>query len=149
MIEGKLRGIWTRKEWGGVMTSFESAKLVESKGIANAVSFGSRRQVTIIEEEVWESIMKLLSSDLPPFTRRANLMVNGIKLKETRGQILIIGGCRIQIEGETKPCASMDKKLSGLREALKPNWNGGVFGSVLGGGEIFLGDKVFWNDLKL
>jgi len=128
------------------MTSFDSAKLVKGKGIAEAVSFGSRRQVTIIEKGVWESVMKSLNSDLPPFTRRANLMVKGIELKETRGQILMIGRCRIQIEGETKPCASMDEKLSGLREALKPNWNGGVFGSVLDDGEISIGDDVFWDN---
>ncbi|MCB1022860.1 MAG: MOSC domain-containing protein [Acidobacteria bacterium] len=146
MNKGTLLGIWAREEWGGEMRLLDSASLTAGKGMAEDVSFGSRRQVTIIEEDVWNSVMAQLKSDLPPQTRRANLMVSGIKLKETRGKILNIGECRIEILGESAPCASMDKKLPGLKDALKPDWNGGAFGSVLDGGKINIGDKVYWEE---
>ena len=144
MTEGRLVAIWGRQEWGGEMRSFPWGNLVTGKGLTEDVSFGSRRQVTIIEEEVWTSIMKELESDLPGSTRRANLMIRGIRLRETKGKVLRIGDCRIEIVGETKPCASMDEKLPGLKEALKPHWNGGVFGSVIDGGKIKVGDLVGW-----
>ena len=146
MQNGKLLEIWARDEWGGEMISFDSVNLVEGKGIVEDASFGTRRQVTIIEEEVWESVMKELETDLPPYTRRANLLVNGTQLKKTRGRILRIGDCRIQIMGETTPCDLMDKFLPGLKDALKPNWNGGAFGKVLDTGKISVGDKVIWEE---
>ena len=146
MSESKLLGIWGRKEWGGDMDSFDSANLEAGKGLAEDASFGSERQVTIIEEEVWTKVMDELESDLPPQTRRANLMVSGIRLKETKGKILQIGKCRIEIMGETAPCVSMDRKLPGLKNALKPNWNGGAYGKVLDSGKISVGDPVTWQE---
>jgi len=148
MSEGKLLAIWARKEWGGEMSPLDAANLVEGKGLVEDVSFGGRRQITIIEEEAWTNVMKQLSSDLPPETRRANLLVSGISLKESRGQILKIGDCRIKITGETKPCAAMDAKLPGLRKALKPDWNGGAIGKVLDSGKILVGEKVIWEDAE-
>ncbi len=142
METGKLLAIWARKEWGGEMISLDEANLVAGKGLVEDASFGSRRQVTIIEQEVWTAVMRDLESDLPPETRRANLLVSGINLTKTRGNILKIGDCCIQIMGETTPCESMNEKLSGLKNALKPNWNGGAFGKVLDGGKIFVGDKA-------
>lgn len=146
MNKGKLLGIWGRKEWSGVMTSFDSGTLYAGKGMLEDISFGTRRQITIIEKEVWKKVMEELKSDLPPETRRANLMISGINLKETTGKILQIGDCHIEIMGETTPCASMDRKLKGLKDALKPNWNGGAYGKVLNSGKISIGDKVFWTE---
>jgi hypothetical protein len=58
MTNGKLLGIWGRKKWGGEMSSFDSANLVVGQGMIGDVSFGSPRQITIIEEEVWVEVMK-------------------------------------------------------------------------------------------
>ncbi|MEZ5427469.1 MAG: MOSC domain-containing protein [Pyrinomonadaceae bacterium] len=144
-MSGQLKAIWTKTEWGGPMTSRESADLVAGRGIIGNINQGGRRQVTIIEEETWAEVMRELGSDLPPETRRANLLVGGIRLMETRGKILKIGSvCRLLIRGETKPCIAMDEKLPGLKNALKPNWNGGVFGEILDDGRISVGDPVGW-----
>ena len=148
MKNGKLLGIWVRRKWGGEMTSLDEANLVTGKGLTEDVSFGGRRQVTIIEREKWQAVTEKLNTDLPPESRRANLLVGGINLEETKGRILKIGACRIQISGETKPCAAMDEKLPGLKNALKPDWNGGAFGKVVEGGKIFVGDEVVWIETK-
>jgi MOSC domain-containing protein YiiM len=141
---GKLLAIFAREKWGGEMSSLDEGNLVAGKGLTEDVSFGGRRQVTIIEREKWQAVTETLNADLPPESRRANLMIEGIDLQETKGRILKIGDCVIEISGETKPCAAMDEKLPGLKNALKPDWNGGAFGKVVKGGKISVGDTVVW-----
>ena len=42
----------------------------------------------------------------------------------------------------TTPCARMDEAQAGLREALYPEWRGGVTCKVLEGGRVSVGDDV-------
>ena len=105
---------------------------------------GGKRQVTLIEQEVWQSLMEQVGASLGPAARRANMLLSGIRLAESRGRILLVGNCRIRIYGETRPCERMDEAWSGLREAMKVDWAGGAFGEVLDDGEIGVGDQVRW-----
>ncbi|HKY04767.1 MAG TPA: MOSC domain-containing protein, partial [Blastocatellia bacterium] len=107
---------------------------------------GGKRQVTIIENEVWDDLMGRLGGQLPPSARRANLMVKGIRLENSRGRTLRIGNCRIRIYGETRPCERMEEAMTGLRDALRPGWGGGAFGEVLDTSDIKVGDAVRWED---
>ena len=131
------------------MDAAGEAELVAGRGIVGTATQGGRRQVTIIEQEIWEDIMGRLGADLSPSARRANLMVSNLPLAESRGRVLRIGACRIRIFGETKPCNIMDEALDGLRDALRPNWGGGAFGEVIEGGAIAVGDAVAWADAAL
>jgi MOSC domain-containing protein YiiM len=97
--------------------------------------------VTVIEKEVFDRIREELP-DVEPHMRRANVMVSGVRLKESRDRILHLGGVRIHIHGETRPCERMDAQVTGLTAALDPDWNGGVYGVVLDGGEIRVGDEA-------
>lgn len=126
------------------MDPVNAARLVAGRGIVGNANQGGRRQVTIIEKEVWNAMMTRLGADLSPSTRRANLMVQGIPLKETRGGILRIGAVRIRIINETKPCGRMEEALPGLEQDMSAQWRGGVFGEVLDDGEIEIGDEVAW-----
>jgi MOSC domain-containing protein YiiM len=118
------------------------ATLVAGRGIAGNADQGRKRHVTIIEREIWERLMNELSADVDPSARRANLMISGVSLKDGRGRILRIGGCRVQLWGETRPCERMDEALPGLRDAMRPDWGGGAFGTILDDGEIRVGDPV-------
>ncbi|MBL8150186.1 MAG: MOSC domain-containing protein [Blastocatellia bacterium] len=146
MQSGQLEAIWIKRMKFGPMDRVSSATLLAQKGIVGNANQGGKRQVTIIEQEVWQQLMQQMSSSLDPSARRANLLVNGVDLNNSRGKLLKIGSCRIRILGETRPCERMDEALPGLREAMKKNWGGGAFGEVLDNGEIKVGDKVCWAD---
>lgn len=141
---GKLEAIWVKRVRRGPMDPKKEIELVSDRGIRENANQGGRRQVTIIEQEVWHALMETVGADLEPWRRRANLMVSGHPLRDSRGKILRIGACRIVIKGETKPCNRMDEAFQGLREAMFPEWRGGAFGQVLDDGMIRVGDPVSW-----
>ncbi len=141
---GKLEAIWLKRMRMGPMDPVERAMLVTNQGLVGNANQGGKRQVTIIEKEIWQRLMAEMGADLEPSARRANLMVSGIHLAHSHKRILRVGPCRISIWGETKPCEVMDEAWPGLREAMYGNWGGGAFGLVLDDGEIAIGDPVEW-----
>lgn len=146
MDSGTLEAVWLKRMKRGPMDAVDSATLVAGRGLQGNANQGGRRQVTIIAEERWQELMQQLNAELSPSARRANLMVKGILLENSRGRVLRVGNCRIRIFGETRPCERMDEALEGLREAMKLNWGGGAFGEVLDDGEIRIGDAVSWDE---
>ncbi len=139
---GTLEAIWLKRVRGGPMDPVESAELVAGRGLVGNANQGGRRQVTLVQAEVWRELMAGLGGSLPPSRRRANLLLAGIDLRETRGALLEIGAVRFQIMGELKPCEQMEQALPGLRAAMYPDWRGGAFATVLAGGAIRVGDPV-------
>ena len=144
MDRGTLQAIWIKRVKGGPMDPVPSAALVPGQGIAGNADQGGERQVTIMEQEVWEELMKQVGGALPPSARRANLMVGGVRLHNSQGNMLRVGSCRIRVHGEATPCGRMDEAVEGLRELMSEDWRGGAYGEVIEGGEISVGDPVWW-----
>jgi MOSC domain-containing protein YiiM len=127
------------------MDQVSRGTMVAGRGLVGNADQGRRRQVTLIEQEVWDDLMRQLGASISPAARRANLLVSGIRLAQSRDRVLRIGTCRVRIGGETRPCERMDEALGGLRAALAVDWGGGVFAEVLDDGEIRVGDEVVWS----
>lgn len=138
---GRLEAIWIKRMKRGPMDPVPAAALVAQKGLAGNADQGGKRQVTVIEREVFERIAGSLP-EARPHMRRANFMVSGIRLAGTRGHTLHVGGVRILLYGETRPCERMDEQCPGLTAALDPEWGGGAYGVVLDSGEVQVGDPV-------
>lgn len=140
---GRVERIWLKRMKGGPMDPRDRATLVAGRGLVGNANQGGKRQVTILSKEVWERIAATLpEAPRDPSARRANLLVSGVDLANSRGRVLRIGGYRIRIYGETRPCEQMDAAAAGLRAGLSEAWAGGVFGEVLDDGEIRVGDDV-------
>ncbi|MGH7557900.1 MAG: MOSC domain-containing protein [Gemmatimonadota bacterium] len=145
---GRLEAIWIKRARLGPMDPVERATMVADRGLLDNANQGGWRQVTIIAQETWERLMEELGASVDPSARRANLMVSGLDLGGSRERVLQVGGCRIRIRGETRPCGRMDEALSGLQDAMRPRWGGGAFGIVLDDGEIRVGDEAIWEESK-
>jgi MOSC domain-containing protein YiiM len=144
MPSGKLAGIYLKRSHGGMMDGKRTATLETAKGLVGNADFGGRRQVTLLSEERWTALMREVGASLQPQARRANLILSGINLENTHGQILRIGVCTFKINGETRPCELMEEAASGLQEAMRAHWGGGAYAEVVTGGSIAVGDVVAW-----
>jgi MOSC domain-containing protein YiiM len=141
---GRLESIWIKRFRRGAMDPVDAATLVVGRGIVGNANQGGKRQVTIISREAWDAVERELGERVPPDTRRANLLLSGVALANTRGRVLRIGACRVRVYGETKPCSLMEEAHAGLQSALRPDWRGGTFAEVLDDGQIAVGDRVDW-----
>jgi MOSC domain-containing protein YiiM len=141
---GRLEAIWIKRARRGRMDAAEAADLVAGDGIQGNADRGGRRQVTILGAEAWGDAEAQLGAEVDPAGRRANLLVRGMDLRECRGRVLAVGDTRIHVLGETRPCPRMDEAHPGLMQALDPEWRAGVFGQVVEGGTIRVGDAVRW-----
>ncbi len=143
---GRLEAIWLKRMRRGPMDPRDRVRVIAGRGLEDDANYGKKRQVTILSAEQWEEVRRELGSDLDPAVRRANILVRGVSLQQSRGRVLRIGPCRIKINGETRPCRAIDESQPGLRQALDPDWRGGVFGEALDDGEIAVGDPVRWEE---
>lgn len=143
---GELVRIWVKRAKRGPMDERQRVTMAAGRGITENVNQGGKRQVTILALESWEAALRDVGADLSPAARRANLLVSGVELNESRGRVLRIGNVRVRVYGETRPCEQMDAAHPGLRDALGNDWRGGCFGEVLDDGPVAVGDPVAWAD---
>ena len=143
-MAGRLVLILIKRAHGNRMDRCLTATLESGRGIAGNANRGGRRQVTLLSEERWNELMTQIGASLEPDARRANLVLSGIDLENTRGRVLIVGACRLRIGGETRPCEQMEAAAAGLQEAMRERWGGGAFAEVVDGGSIAVGDEVQW-----
>ena len=148
-MSGRLEQIWTKRFHRGPMEPVSTARLHVGCGLADNADLGGKRQITLISRERWEIVTNAMDVVLDPILRRANLLVSGINLQESRNRVIRIGPCRIRLVGETRPCERMDLVHPGLCAALDSDWNGGAYGEVLDSGEITINDEIRWEQDRL
>lgn len=143
---GRLEAIWIKRFKRGPMDARTEAKLIAGHGIESNAHQGGKRQVTLLSLEAWREMTAELGVDADPASRRANFLVSGVDLAESRGRTLLLGDVRIRIHGETRPCERMDEARDGLRRAMQDSWRGGAFGEVLDDGTVAVGAPVRWHE---
>lgn len=150
---GRLGGIARHDRSRGPIETLDHVAVTKSLGVRGdlrgAVRPGKtgRRQISLIEAESWQAALGELQPapewEMLWHIRRANLLVQGIRLPREPGRVIAIGGSlRIEITCECDPCNRMDEIHPGLKLALMPDWRGGILGRVLTDGEIAVGDEV-------
>lgn len=139
---GRLLGIARAPASRAALVEADEAEV----GIADGVKGDARgrshgRQVTVLFREGWERACEELGVAIPWVARRANLLVEGVAVPREGGR-LRIGNLVLEVTAETKPCRLMEAAHRGLRQALTPDWRGGVCCRVVEGGTIHVGDAV-------
>lgn len=102
-----------------------------------------RRQVTLLAREDWEAALAEIDATIHWKERRANLLIEGLKLPRRPGTRLRIGtDVVLEITRETDPCERMEALAPGLKAALIPDWRGGVCSFVVTEGQVVVGDSI-------
>ena len=141
---GEVEAIWLKRAHRGPMDSVAEATLVAGQGLAGNVDRSRRRQVTLIDYDAWTRALEDVHATADASRRRANILIRGVALAHTRGEVLVIGAARLVVGGELTPCERMDEVAPGLQAAMRRDWRGGVFAQVVTGGVIRVGDPVAW-----
>lgn len=150
---GRLAGIARHDRPRGPMETLGQVAVNRTEGVhgdfRGAARPGKppRRQISLMEAESWAAAMAELGrsdEDLVPwYERRANLLVEGLRLPREPGRVIAIGASlRIETTRECDPCSRMEEIAPGLKAVLIPDWRGGVLGRVISDGDIAVGDQV-------
>jgi MOSC domain-containing protein YiiM len=139
-----LTGIARRAQKGAPMETLDAGPVTCDSGVAGDFrGKPGKRQVTVLSAESWQIACHEVGDALAWTTRRANLLVSGLSFSPDQvGSKIQIGELVMQITGETDPCSNIEKTKTGLFDALKPDWRGGVCCKVIQDGRIALGDPV-------
>ena len=148
-MSGTLIGIARRAKKRAPMETLAEGYVSLTAGLVGD-SRGAKflsRQITVMAREDWEAALMDLAAhtDLAPLpwtTRRANLLIEGLRLPRAKGAQLRIGGVLLEVTGQTNPCHRMEELQPGLLAALHPEWRGGVTCRVREGADIRLGDRI-------
>lgn len=142
-MSGKILAIALRSSKRGPMELVDRATASENGGIEPNHNVQTDRGITFISSEQWSEVQQELNApELPWHTRRANVLVEGLVMRDLLGKTVQIGDVVVDIKQETEPCGLMDKLHQGLRKTLEPACRGGVHGRVVQGGDIAVGDTI-------
>ena len=141
---GRIIGIAWRPKAKAAMQTGQQAMITRFAGLLDdAKGKPGKRQLTLLSQAQWQAACDELQVQLPWTVRRANLLVEGLQFgPHMLGQQIKIGQLLLLITGETDPCIKMDRQQPGLRQALTPDWRGGVCCQVLADGKVHLGDRL-------
>jgi MOSC domain-containing protein YiiM len=147
-LEGRLAGIARHDRPRGPIEVLEAIEVTLEGGLAgdwrgSLKPGANRRQVSLMEAASWAAAIGELGVDAPWWQRRANLLVEGLHLPRRPGFRIRIGAeCLVEVTMECDPCNRMEEVAPGLREALTPDWRGGVLAFVAAPGTIRVGDRI-------
>ena len=141
-IIGPVLSVALRTAQRGPMKEVSEATATVDGGLTGDIAVSRDRGITFLSARQWKQVNEELHANLPWHTRRANVLIDAGGLGELIGSTIKVGEVTVKVIAETKPCGLMDTLYSGLRQTLVPDYRGGVYGRVIQGGRICVGDKL-------
>ena len=148
MTEGKIVGIYLRKETGEPVLAAEEARAIAGRGIEGDHGFAAEghtidpsREATLIESEAIEALEREYKVALGPGAARRNIVTRGVALNHLVGREFKVGEAKMRGMRLCEPCdhlakLTQPKTLDGLVH------RGGLRAQILEGGTIRVGDSV-------
>lgn len=139
----RITKLYVRPVEGAVPVACDRVELHAGSGVENDHTYGGKRHVTLVFEEDWEVAARTVGAPgLDPIGRRANVILSGSQGNSLVGSRVRLGGALLEIRGITHPCSVMNEAHPGMKEALAPEGRAGVWGVVLAGASIAIGDPL-------
>jgi len=143
---GRLEWIGIRPEPLQPLTCMSKVRALADRGLEGDHKTrgraGSRRQVTLIQQEHLVAVGGMLHRDLiPPELVRRNLVVSGINLLALKNKRFQIGDVEFEYTGPCEPCSRMEVNLGpGGLNAMRGH--GGITARILTDGQLSVGQTV-------
>ena len=150
MWQGSLLHIHTTPEGRAPMVELQSAKLIEGQGIegdryalgtGKYSPFPDIREVTLIEVETLEALIRDRDIDLSPEEHRRNLTTRGVPLNHLVGKRFRVGNVLLEGGRLNTPCRYLDL-VTGKTVCDQMEHRSGLNCSIVEGGEIRTGDII-------
>jgi MOSC domain-containing protein YiiM len=150
-MPGLVRAIYLAPSAGKTLTPVTEVRALIGRGLEGdryergVGSFsrwpGMGRAVTLIEQEVIESVLAETGLDLDSGRSRRNIVTEGVRLNELVGKTFRIGTALFRGDRLAEPCGYLERRIGkGLMPALKGR--GGLRTDVLEEGVLRVGDGI-------
>ena len=149
--DGSVEWLGTRPGRKCDMSIIQTASLVPGQGIEGDRFKGnlkSKRQVSLIQQEHIDMMSKMLGGEviLPEMLRR-NIVISGLNLLSLKGAMFQLGTATLEMTEQCHPCSRMEEVL-GVGGFNLMRGHGGILARVLDAGEVSIGDKLRFLQLK-
>jgi MOSC domain-containing protein YiiM len=137
---------------GAAMTPVDEARAVAGRGLegnryfrsgagSGATKLGPDREITLIEAEAIEALVRDMNVPFEPAESRRNVVTRGVALNHLVGREFRVGPVRLRGIRLCEPCAHLESLTRpGVREGLLHR--GGLRAEILDDGMIRVGDRV-------
>jgi len=139
---GRILALAVRTGKKQAMRQISRTAATADGGLDGDVPSRPDRGITFLSSKQWSDVTGELDVSLPWHTRRANVLIDCDSLQHLIGRQIRAGQVTVSVIAETKPCGLMDEIHNGLRNALTPACRGGVYGRILQGGPLAVGDPI-------
>jgi MOSC domain-containing protein YiiM len=152
---GELLHLHTTPRGGAPMEAVREARFIAGAGIegdrytAGLGTYSARphvdRQVTLIEAETLEALVRDRKITLAPQEHRRNLTTRGVPLNHLVGHYFRVGECVLYGGRLNVPCVYLENLLG--KKVFKPLLNrSGLNCRIIVGGTVRVGDAIEWCD---